>query len=262
MFKKYFIFLGIKRKMSLPLVLPMMLSDPSSLSLSTITDRLQEEPNPSLLMEIPQDIFINVIAKYLPIETLQELGKDNKQLRSIYLEMVLEDPNVWKIVIDSSDLELLRFIPDKPSLGELESLFEDCLVEEAELLYTLIQRCDKEEIKNLTLIVISCCPENGALLVQKIAEKPELLDFFLPYVDQMPSLYDAEYHEDTINVFILIRDKLGYIPKSIFNNYIGAIIGDCYSKHYRDRTGDRISTLLANPNSNINNAMKLFANVR
>jgi len=221
-----------------------------------------EEPNPSLMKQIPQDIFNNVISKYLPLETFQAVSRYNKELRTIYVESMVDHPDVWSIAIGTEDLELLRCIRVQPPIEDLRWLFEDALFAEPEFLYVLLQRCTEEDIKDATVEAIFPDLDNGRYLAQAIVEKPKLLDFFLPFIAHLISLYDDQDSDITLNVFALIKDKIGYIPKTIFDNYIGAIVDDCYIKHHRDRTGDRISTLLADPSSSINAAMKLFVDVR
>jgi len=206
--------------------------------------------------QIPSDVFTNVVAKYLPIETLRELGKTNRDLRDTYLTFAKLQKDAWKIAFKTEDVELLNLIQDQPP-EDPTSMYWSAMNIGPEFLYAVLKHYTAEQIEDLVHEIYRR-DWDCATLGRYMITKPEIIDIFLQDIDHLVGIVDSTFNSE---LFELIRQKAGYIPRELFNFYIGCITSDAIDDCHAN-TGSSMVAMLIDPNSRLNVAMKLLPYVK
>jgi len=213
------------------------------------------------LTQIPTDVFTNVIAEYLPTTTFEKLGKTNREIRDAYLRNAANREDAWGIALDTRNVDLLNLIKDRPLTNPLDYFWQSLSVG-PEFVYVAIKKFDEEDFENVLDWLSESYGEHPVNFSKWIVEDPRILDMFLPYIDRLGGIVNVNQEEISMDIFNLIRNKVGYIPKKLFDEYIGTMVFSCYDEISAENTGSCLLNLVSDPNSTLNRALALQQYVR
>lgn len=217
------------------------------------------EIEPKYGRQISRDVFLGSLMEFVSTGVLYNLSKSNRDLRQVYLHRVLSMPYVWAIAINTNDVELLDLIKDLPILDDIDSLdvyFESSLDSDPEFVYLILNQFGDEDFKKLVTRLKELGDMEDLRFAQAIAKKPEILDLFAPYIDKLTGILSPIDLDLTKNILNIVLNKLGYIPRRMFDQYLGYVLYGCYDEMSAIKTGSCLRELISSPSSSFNLAME------
>lgn len=214
------------------------------------------------IKQISKEVFSDVVAEYLPMSIHEELGKSNSSIRQSYLRRVMSGPHPLLTAINTKDLELLDIIKNEDHREQVEDVIYDALESTPEFVHYILGYASEDEIFD---IVQSFSEDDGNFsLTKNILLYPKILDFFIPYIDNMEGIVSINEQERSMEFFTLLVDKIGYIPRKLFAHYMGTIVESLNSDDTQTmlEKGEMLLALVSTSNNALSDAMKFYSKVK